>query len=411
MKTNYMTFGFFNRTTTNPFTGVSTRPSGVSGGLRIEGRNPDEINEEKAARAAETKKSAESAGNQTFESVMADRLKEARPWDKEAAAVLAYNLKVAAARVEEDFGKQKASQFQNGILKATSKKVSEQALANAISWFFRGMAESDAEEPIKPDALAKIRDFLNFGVDVEDSGETEPGDNSESSSLAAAMNRFFGGAASKTSKRFNESFDWVRAIEPEAPVENVGIKWSEIHFGDSAASGARNFALDEQSLLDAAYWVRANAGSENAALYLEKSSAGGAAEAIATTVAIVAREAGLEPAKAFVQYLNDNVAPKVEAGALVFKGWNLGRDYSAPSQAEQASSPSEKSRIEYLWAGDDQAEKELLSKKHLGLLSNFISSDPQNGASLIIPVTQDLDEAYNKYLGLQGEAKAIDDYV
>ncbi|MDR2368829.1 MAG: hypothetical protein LBF58_12130 [Deltaproteobacteria bacterium] len=401
MIVNQMTFGFFS----------TKRDTAVHDGLRIAGKKPEEVvTGETASETGAVSKAQDSDGaTLTFSGVIQSRLEAAGGADSEAAATLADQLSQVASYVSDNLGKSVAIQFQNAMLNATARKVNEGSLSNAIGFFFRSLEGTTGETADFPTRLKKTIQYLNDAGDPSGDGDTI--------SLTKALNAYFGqlpaGGSSRKDKEFNESFDWVTV---GVPTDGAGGAESDkflvlsLSSGDTESAKSGALGMPGGETLKAVDWLLQTAGNENAARFLEENYQSGEGSSVATAVAILARENDLKAAHDFVQYLNANVAPGVDSGSYGFAGWNLGQDYSAPGIENQVAGEPSEGPLSGFRVGDADAEANHKAKRHLGLLANYVSTDPETGATHVVPVAYDLDQLFLDYANSKA-TKSIDAYV
>jgi hypothetical protein len=380
----------------------------MSQGLRIEGKKPDE-----ALAAEEVKESGQTAAGDaakdtaalTFSGVLRSRLENAAKADEESAALLADQLNQVAKHISENLGLTAAVSFQNYVLNATAKKVNEGALSSAVGFFFSSLSSKDAEKVDFETQVGKMVQYLN-------EGEGSSG-RDEVSSLKEAMNSYFGSmTVGRADKKFNESFSWVDETVASADgAAEDSDKFLVLKMGNSETAKSGAMDLPQEGPLKAVEWLRQTPEYENAAQYLEENYQSDPGLAVATTVAILARENDLESAYGFVQYLNQNVADQVGSGDREFAGWNLGLDYPTFVPEDQlADAPAEGLLAGGYWLGDNEADEAPSQIKRLGLTANYRAADAATGAWHAVPVSYDLDELFESYSAAK-TPKSVDVYV
>jgi hypothetical protein len=398
MSDDSISYGFFS----------GNRNLAISQGLRIEGKKPDE-----ASALDELQESGQTTAaigetdtaKLTFSGLLRSRFENLAGADEEAAALLADQLNQVAGHISDNLGKSLAIKFQNQILKATSNKVNESALSNAVGFFFSSLSETEAEAADFSPQVAKMVQYLNEG---DDSSR-----NSDTNSLKEAMNAFFGGlSVGRADKKFNQTFAWVdEAIADSSNQTEASDKFLILNLANSESLNSGSLDLPAAEMIKAIEWLSQNPDYQQAAKYLEENYQNNQDSTLPTVVGILARENGLEAANEFVQYLNQNLAPEINSTDLTFSGWNLGLDYSTALSEDQVAGPlSDEPLSGGLWIGDSQADAALKQKNHLGLTANYHSTDSATGARLAVPISYDLDELYQAYSASK-TTKSIDVYL
>jgi hypothetical protein len=406
---------------------------GVSGGLRVAGRKPDEIpaaNANPAAAVAARSETADHGGQKSasFESTIAERLKGSKTGDPRLAGRLAAAFEQAAALVEKDFGAGAREKFQNAILDADG---SEEGLAEAVGLFARELLAKNPADQLLESKIAKLAESFNLGLEVEE-GTLSNSETLAAAGLSAFLNAFFHKGASPGEeasdsglKFFNDALEWIRGVpgenqkeepraasgSPSGPVQRDGFY--RLCFEGVGEARAGNFHLPEEAALGAAEYLEErleNHGAAEALLSDFRSSPG---QAFAKAIAIVSKENGKKAALDFVGYLNSNVAPNVSAGDGVFCGWNIGSDFSKTYYegrddfvGSPTAGPISGGSLDGYWFGDSDMEPILMRKGHQGVTTNTYFKN-ENGA-LAVAKGYDLDELYLGWKASPGGLKEVD---
>ncbi|MDR2405431.1 MAG: hypothetical protein LBE27_03570 [Deltaproteobacteria bacterium] len=369
-------------------------------GLRIGGKKTSEIVKAEDQTSVEPTQ-VKSENNVTFEVKLSQNLERAQK-KTEITNQLKSSIITLSSEIGRKLGTEAENEFKVGILKATEDSVNEEKIAGAVTDFFTQVRMLPDKYPTAYKHLASFNDYLNLGLDSlsDESAETcEKG-------LAYSLNVFFNGKSIAASsdpeiKYFSTAFAWEkREKELEAAETDDGLDgYFVMDFPSSEIIKSEDFSISQEYIQMAADYLRGKLGSEQAADYLLENYSTKFTESFATVVATVAKENGQEAAYDFVLFLNENVAPNLEASGFTFRGWNLMNDYSK-SRDEWLDLPAV-DQENGLWVGDNEKESELQIKRHQGVLSNFNATDSETGAKLSVPVVYDLDELYDTFLSSQ----------
>ncbi|MDR0620929.1 MAG: hypothetical protein LBJ61_03515 [Deltaproteobacteria bacterium] len=410
---------------------VPTVKAGISAGLRISGKTPEEAQALAEAEASEKAAVAENEAKTERQAAFADRLAEllegARGGEAKHAVRLAASFNAVADKIGQEFGEDVGASFKEVVLEAAENAPTEKRLAAVTGNFLMEVALIKGAGTDFNGKIPKLAEFLN--------GKAATDGEAAADSLSGALNAFFGMRAKDGSgvvggsdlTYFSNSLDWVYQGAAEAsPVSDdtatVGTEgpaadgnyYLDFAGADKARSG--EMFLPEEAVSGIVEYLASTLGNGKAASYLEENWRSGASKAVASTVAIVLKEDGKAAAADFISKLNSDLAPKAVIGSGEVMGWNLGLDYSRPvgdperTEGVGAGTPTNGSLVDF-WFGDGEADKLLAQKGHQGLLLNYNFADEKTGAFSRVPLSYDLDELYSSALASVNSLKSIDVYV
>jgi hypothetical protein len=400
--------------------------SRIGSGLRINGKDVNELEPAEVAKdeVSISDEGANSSLDYLFATGLSQRLSLNGKVKDNVANQLKSSLIATADQIEKEFGVDAADEFKKQILFATENKVTENNIANAVGMFFTGLRLTNMEDLNITSKITNMSEFLNKGLEIL----TEEGSATASGGvgLAYSMNVYFNslsGTEGDTVRGFNKNIDWVGDILKEndeagssegangLPGENGGYVVMDMPSADIVKSGS--VSLSPDGYQEAASWVRSTLGNDNAADYILENQDGTFTETFSTALAIVANENGQQALYDFASYLNQNIAPKVDAGGWEFRGFSPSTDFSKDQAAASAERRALGTAIDDgngFWFGDDEFEKQLSAKGHQGVLLNFSATDKETGTKLSVPVNYDLVELYAGS-SAKGAQAGVDLYV
>jgi hypothetical protein len=275
--------------------------------------------------------------------------------DEQSAALLTESLLNAASEISNRLGQDKADEFLTDILTYTERSLTENRLSGAITEFFGKFRQEALKNGELNAELSSLSDIFNSGLDIfidKDKMLPERLAQGHPPGVAFAINNFFStdytvaeNKGSVVTMGFDYSNGNVERIEMTYAKEPEWLEdgpagpgyYLRVGTGQSVTASELVNSETDGTISQVADYLRTEIGNEKAAALLATlTSDSNVMEAVASTIAIVATENGLDQAIEYVRHLNGNLKNAINSVApegLTFDGWTI----HSPLKSSKAS--------------------------------------------------------------------------